>query len=218
MGDQPTIRVEAIGTASAPPDIARVSLFTFAEDPAPGDALTSCSLLAERVLAALREAGVAPSDLETTSIELAQQYRRPNEEAVKDYRASSNLAVTVRPPSEVGRIIAAAVEAAGTGVGIHNVGFDVDDRAPLTSLARRDAVAKALTAAGELADAAGVELGRLVELVEGQGGRPPGGRSIRMAAAARPLGLPMQPPVELGELSVSVCVWAVFEVARVGNS
>jgi len=193
--------------------MARVSFFTYAEDPAPGDALTSCSLLSERVLTALREAGVAPSDLETTSIELTEQHRHREEETVPGYRASSNLAVTVRPPSDAGRIIAAAVGAAGTGVGIQNVSFDVDDRKPLTSLARRQAVFNAVSAARELADAAGVGLGRLVELVEGGGGRPPFGRPVRMAAA-QAAGLPLQvPPVELGELRVSVSVSAVFEVA-----
>jgi len=158
MSDKPTIRVEATGTASAAPDIARIRLFTFAEDPAPGDALTSCSLLTDRVLAALRDAGIASSDLETTSIDLNQQHRREAEASVQNYRASSSLVATVRPPADAGRIIAAAVDAAGTGVGINDVSFDIDDRAPLTSLARRDAVARAVSAAHELADAAGLVL------------------------------------------------------------
>lgn len=136
MGDKSIIRVDATGSASAPADIARVSFSTFAEDPGPGDALTSCSLLSERVLSALREAGVAPSDLETTSIGLSEAHHPyPHEDGVRLYRASSNLAVRVRPPSELGRIIAVGVGAAGTGVGVDHVGFDVDDRAPLASLA-----------------------------------------------------------------------------------
>jgi uncharacterized protein YggE len=190
MSNPATITVEATGIASAPPDIARVSLFTFAEDPAPGDALTSCSLLTERVLGALRDAGVAPSDLETTSIDLNVRHHREPEEAVPLYRSSR------------------------TGVGINDVAFDIDDRSPLTSLARRDAVANALTAARELADAAGVTLGRLVELGEGRGLRPPylpSGLPMRAAAAGRTLG-GGPPPVELGELSVTVTVSAVFEV------
>ena len=79
MDDQPTITVEANGTASAAPDVARVRLSTFAEDPAPGDALTSCSLLTARVLGALREAGVSDSDLQTTSIDLNQHRIRETE-------------------------------------------------------------------------------------------------------------------------------------------
>lgn len=214
MSNPATITVEATGIASAPPDIARVSLFTFAEDPAPGDALTSCSLLTERVLGALRDAGVAPSDLETTSIDLNVRHHREPEEAVPLYRSSSGLVATVRPPGDAGRIISVAVEAAGTGVGINDVAFDIDDRSPLTSLARRDAVANALTAARELADAAGVTLGRLVELGEGRGLRPPylpSGLPMRAAAAGGTLG-GGPPPVELGELSVTVTVSAVFEV------
>ncbi|MGO9581654.1 MAG: SIMPL domain-containing protein [Acidimicrobiales bacterium] len=211
MSDKPIISVEATGTASAAPDVARVRLFTFAEDPTPADALTSCSLLTERVLAALREAGVASSDLVTISIDLNQQHRRDGDRAAEEYRASSNLEATVRRPEDLGRVIAAAVDAAGTGVGISNVRFDVDDRAPLVSLARRDAVAGALRAAHELAEAAGLVLGPLVELVEGGGGRrPPPGGPVLMAAARQALA---PPPVELGELSVAVTVSAVFEVS-----
>ena len=36
MSNPATITVEATATAAAPPDIARIRLFTFAEDPAPG--------------------------------------------------------------------------------------------------------------------------------------------------------------------------------------
>ena len=212
MSDKPTIRVEATGTASAAPDIARIRLFTFAEDPAPGAALTSCSLLTDRVLAALRDAGIASSDLETTSIDLNQQHRREAEASVQNYRASSSLVATVRPPADAGRIIAAAVDAAGTGVGINDVSFDIDDRAPLTSLARRDAVARAVSAAHELADAAGLVLGPLLELVEGVGMQPHFRRSRLMSGAA-PAPRPMPPTVELGELSMAVTVSAVFEVA-----
>ncbi len=209
MTDQSTITVEATGTASAPADVARVRLFTFAEDPAPGDALTSCSLLTDRVLAALRDAGVAPSDLQTTSIDLNVQQRREADETVQNFRASASFVATVRPPEDAGRIVAAAVEAAGSGVGINGVSFDIDDRTVLTSLARRDAVAAAVHAAAELADAAGVVLGPLVGLVEGGGWRPFQPRpAVRMAAAAA-----APPPVEVGELSVSVSVSAVFEVA-----
>ncbi len=117
MGNEQTITVEATGTASAPPDIARLRLFTFAEDPEPGDALTTCSLLAERVLAALKAAGIASSDLETTSIELNQHQhqRRDGEETVSSYRASTGLDAMVRPPEEVGRMVARCGRGGGHG-------------------------------------------------------------------------------------------------------
>jgi uncharacterized protein len=206
MDDQPTITVDANGTASAAPDVARVRLSTFAEDPSPGDALTSCSLLTARVLGALREAGVHDSDLQTTSIDL--NHHRMREEDAATYRATSGLTATIRPPGDAGRVVAAAVDAAGTGVQINGVGFDIDDPSPLRSAARRDAVAQAVGAARELAEASGLVLGRLVELVEGAGRRPP-----RWVAAARPMSAGGAPPVEPGELSVTVGVTAVFEVA-----
>jgi uncharacterized protein YggE len=84
------------------------------------------------------------------------------------------------------------------------------------SLARRDAVVQAIRAAGELAAAAGVHLGALLELAEGTGQRPlPPGMSFRRGLA-RPLAGAMPaapPPVELGELTVAVAVAALFEVA-----
>jgi uncharacterized protein YggE len=207
MNDQPTISVDANGVASAAPDVARVRLSTFAEDPAPGDALTSCSLLTARVLEALRDAGVGDSDLQTTSIDLIH-YRNKETEA-PTYRATSSLTATVRPPADAGRLVAAAVDAAGTGVQINGVGFDIDDPSPLRSAARRDAVAQAVSAARELADAAGLVLGRLVELVEGGARRPPGASGALVMSARAASGAP---PVEAGGLAVTVCVTAVFEV------
>ncbi|MGA2529370.1 MAG: SIMPL domain-containing protein [Acidimicrobiales bacterium] len=219
MVKKATITVQATGSASAPPDNARIRLFVFAEDPAPGDALTSCSLLAERVLAGLRDDGVAPSDLETISIDLNEQHRRDGEASVSTYRASSSLLATVRPPKDAGRIIAAAVDAAGTGVGINNVSFDIDDRAPLLSAARRDAVVQAFSAAHELAETAGLVLGPLVDLAEGNWPRQFGGDHFKRA---RPLSgaqiVQSAPPLELGELSVAVTVTAVFEVVSPATS
>jgi uncharacterized protein YggE len=216
MSNPSTITVEATGTAMAPPDVARIRLSTFAEDPAPGEALTMCSLLSERVLAALREAGVLPDDLESTSIELNEHYRHDTEPPVRLYRASAGLSATVRPPKQAGRVMAAAVDAAGTGVAINNVSFDIDDRAPLFSLARRQAVELAIGAAAELAEAAGMVLGALVELVEADRGRPrPERGQFKAARRAQAAGAP---PVELGELSVAVSVAVSFEVAPVARS
>lgn len=213
MSEPPTIRVEATGTASARPDLVRVTLFTFAEDFEPAVALTAASRLCEVVLSALRGAGVADTDLVTTAIDLGEQHRPREGESGRAYRASTTIVVTVREPEAVGRTVAAAVGAAGTGVGVANVAFDVDDRAPLVSLARRRAVADALAAAGELADAAGLRLGRVLQLAEGGSGvRPLYGRPVRMALARTASGGPTPPPVELGELSVSVGVTAEFEV------
>ena len=214
MGKKATITVQATGVASAPPDNARIRLFVFADDPEPGDALTSCSLLAERVLSGLRACGVAASDLETTSIDLNEQHRRDGDEHVNTYRASSSLVATVRPPKEAGRIIAAAVDAAGTGVGVNNVSFDIDDRAPLLSAACRDAVAEAFGAANELAEAAGLVLGPLVDLAEPGASQLFGGDHFKLSRRRSAAQIVQTaPPVELGELSVAVTVSAVFEVA-----
>ena len=213
MSNPPTISVEATGVASAPADVARINLVTFAADPAPGDAVTSFSLLTERVIGALRDAGVAPSDLATTSIDLNMAYDREPDDGLHMYRASSGLVATVRPPGQAGRVISAAVDAAGTGVGINGVSFDVDDKSPLVSLARRDAVESALSAARELANAAGMALGPLVELSEGGAPHPfaPRGGPVVFAAAHRKMSRG-GPPVEIGDLSVTVTVSAVFEV------
>jgi uncharacterized protein YggE len=218
MPKKSIIMVEATGTASARPDVARVRLSTFAEDPAPEEALTSCSLLTERVLSALGDADVAPSDLATTSINLSQQHAKIGEEIVQHYRASAGLLATVRRPADAGRIVAAAVQAAGTGVGIDDVSFDIDDRGPVTSLARHDAVDRAMNAARELATSAGLLLGPLVKLAEGGGLQPrfgPGPLMMRRGHIAQTLS---GPPLELGELSVAVTVAAVFEVAGIPSS
>lgn len=73
--------------------------------------------------------------------------------------------MTVRPPEGLGRVIATALDVAGTGIAVHNVSFDIDDRTSLTSLARRDAVTRDLNASRELAEAAGLVLGPLLARV-----------------------------------------------------
>ena len=126
--------------------------------------------------------------------------------------------MTVRPPEGLGRVIATALDVAGTGIAVHNVSFDIDDRGPVTSLARHDAVDRAMNAARELADSAGLVLGPLVKLVEGGGLQlrfGPGPLMMRRGRIAQTLSAP---PLELGELSVAVTVAVVFEVAGIPSS
>jgi len=115
--------------------------------------------------------------------------------------------VTVRDLDNIGELLNAAVEAGANS--IYGVQFDVEDDESARSDARQAAVDDAQKQAEELAEAAGVGLGRVqsistyggipVPLYEGKGG-------------AGPMSLAAEVPISPGQLMLTVDVNVVYEI------
>ena len=215
-----SITVPGLGVAYGAPDIAYLNLGVETANEDITAALNDASANMDAVLAALQAGGVAREDIRTTTYNVYQETPYPIPMAMPEggeasepggapapvYHVSTYVEVTVRDTGEIGSLIAAAVEAGANAV--NNVRFDLADRAALESEARLAALDDARARAQQIADALGLTLGDVIEVVEG-GGLYPGpvayGRGGGLEAAS-------VPPISEGALSVSISLTVTFAV------
>jgi len=166
QGPEHTITVVGEGEVSALPDIAIVQLGVQVYDADVQVATQRAAEDMEAVLAALKEAGVADNDIETSYYNLYVE-RPYGPEGPTDevrYQVSNTVQVTIRDLTKLTEILGLAIEAGANN--INSVSFDISDPAELRVQARREAVEDAKATAEELATLNEVELGQVVEVSE----------------------------------------------------
>ena len=191
MTPQPKIVVTGTGEAAVAPDMAIVTLAVMRDAPTAREAMDQANEAMDAVIAAMREAGIADRDLQTTGLSIQARYVYPQnnngeqQPKLVAYQVSNTLTVRVRDVAGVGAIVDRAVT-----LGVNQGGsivFTNDDPSSVRSTARTAAVKDAMERARQLAEAAGVKVGRILEIAE-QGAPPPpmplDGRMARVEAAA----------------------------------
>jgi hypothetical protein len=164
----------------------------------------------EAVLAAARTQGLSDADIQTGAIsvfpEVDHQARR-----VVGYVAGYTLSLRMREMARVSAVMDALAQAAGDALRLG--GFRLSSAAAGEARAEAGvrAVEDARRRAQQLAEAAGVRLGRVLSVVETAATTPdPGPRPMRaFAASAWTAGV----PVEAGSQEVSTKVVVRFEIA-----
>ncbi len=163
-----TITVSGHGTVTTVPD--RASLYFAVETRAQTatGAIARASSDAEAVVQAVRSAGVAEADVQTSQISLAPQTTADGTTIV-GYAAS--VSITVKTAiAKAGPVIDAAVHAGANGVS--GPSLSRSDADALYRTALRAAVADAKDKAAALAAAGGLALGGVQSIVEGAGQVP----------------------------------------------
>lgn len=208
--DSTLLSVQAQAEASQAPDIATISagVVTQAAD---GDAaMRENAGQMNRVLAALKSAGVAERDIQTSGVNLHPQYRYVENQApqITGYQASNTVNVKLRDVARMGKVLDALV-ASGANQ-INGPSFGIDKPEPLFDQARVEALKLAQARAETYAKALGLRVRRIVSIGEGGAGMPaPMPRMAMMKAEAYD-----STPVAAGESSVSVSLDVVFELGR----
>lgn len=228
------VRVFGVGEAAGAPDVARTQLGVDVRAATAEQAVADASQRMAAVIAALKQQGIAESDLRTSQYALSfeQEPRDPQPLAAAPapaaaakpqppaaaaaepkagprgyYRASNTVTVTIRDLSKVGRVLQVAADAqANTAYGIQ---FDLEDDAALVNEARKLAIDDARQAAQELAKLTGVELGEVVSITEEE---PDDGQPTTYALAASNADASV--PVEHGEVTVRYGVQLVYATKR----
>lgn len=210
--DATTLSLSADGQAKVVPDEATITLGVQTTAPAAADAMRQNAVLMTQVTDALRRAGVADKDIQTSSLNLEAQYVYAQNVAPKltGYQATNNVTVTVEDLTRLGPAID-AVTAAGANQ-VSGVSFGLKDATAAEDQARLAAV-KALRAKAELyANATGYRVARLVNLSEGAASQS---SPVRPMMARMTVGAAAAPtPISSGKLTVSIDVNAVYELAK----
>lgn len=205
--DPAVLAVAGQAEVRAAPDRARFTATVLDEGEAADAVMAANSERSERMLAALREAGVASEALRTTGIRLHPVWTpRPRnagddwQPRISGYQARNQIEVTSDDLAAVGELIAVAVRAGANELG--SIEFTLEDQTVPRTEAIRLATARALAEARTLAEAAGARPGDIIELqLDEASSRPP---VLRAAMDARAEFAAV--PVEPGELRIGARV------------
>lgn len=206
-----TFNLSAFGETRIAPDMASIGLGVVTDGKTAAEALAANAARMTQVMAALRRAGIADRDIQTSNLSVAPQYRYVQDQApvLTGYQVSNQVTVTVRDLKRLGPAVDATVGAGANQV--NGISFGLADPTAAENAAREAAV-KALAAKADLyARATGYRIARLVSLSEGGGYSPPAPMPVMaMAARAKDMGTPMSG----GELTVRIDISATYEATR----
>jgi uncharacterized protein YggE len=207
---QPSLNLSATGEVKVAPDMATISFGVVTEAATAQEAMAQNATRMTQVAAALRRAGIAERDIQTSGLNLQAQYDYVQNEPPKlrGYQATNRVTVNINDLTKVGTT-ADAVVAAGVNQ-IDGISFGLKDPKTAEDQARRLAV-QALQAKARLyAEALGVQLGGIRSLNEGGGYSPQPPMPVfaaRMAMAGND-----STPVSAGELSVKIDITGVYDI------
>lgn len=210
---QPRIVVTGEGEASARPDMAILTLSVMKQAETAREALTANNSATTQVVDALKKSGIADKDLQTAGIQINPVYTYTNkpdgtqEGKLTGYQVYNTLTIRVRDIAKTGEVIDQAVTLGVNQGG--SIAFTNDDPSATVTEARKKAVADAIAKAKTLTEAAGVTLGRIVEMSEQNFAQPPIPIAAKSYAQDSAAGAA---PVEAGENSYKVQVNVTFEL------
>lgn len=199
--EQPVVVVSAVGVASAVPDAVVLHLSVEVVDDEPGVAVSRVAALVDDLLRLLDAEGVAAADRRTTGLSVDPHWDQ-RDEGPRGHQAQYSLQAVARDVGTAAALVQRAADTAGGALRVHSFQLTVRDPAPHRAAARADAVRACREQAGQLAEAAGVRLGRLLRLVEGGEQR----YAVMESASGRAAG----PGIEQGTQEVAVGVTATY--------
>jgi uncharacterized protein YggE len=179
--------LNATGTVSRVPDLAINSAGVVTKSTTATGAIAENASRMERVRAALKRAGIADRDIQTSSINLNPDYRYENNQppVLTGYQASNNVSIKFRDIRNSGKILDALV-AEGANQ-INGPSLTIDEPEAATDEARAKAIAVGRARAELYARSLGMRVTRLLSVSESGGySRPmPYAADAMMVSGAR---------------------------------
>jgi uncharacterized protein YggE len=199
----PTISVTGEATISVAPDLAQVDGGVTSEAKTAREASEANNKAMTAVMAALKSAGIAAADIQTSRLSLQPQNAPPRPGArapIVGYQASNRVTVRIRDVTKVANTIDTLVTAGANDIG--GIIFMVSKQSQLLDEARGKAIDDARRKADVYAKATNVRLGAPVSITEeGSGGPVP---MMRAQYKADAVGAPVSPGEETLRISVQV--------------
>jgi uncharacterized protein YggE len=190
------ITVLGAGSANVTPDRASFAFGTVSQARTAAAALAASSQAVERVISALRNAGVARADIQTADVSLSPR-TNDSGDTIVGYTASNTVTAVVRRLGDAGAVVDAAVGAGANQVSGPNLIASDQDAAYRNAL--RAALANARGKAETLASTSGLTLGRITAITEAGGPMP-----LPAAEGTRDTAAPIEPGTQKIEAMVSV--------------
>jgi len=211
---QEGVWVSGNGKVSAVPDVAILRLGIEAQEASVAVAQARAAEAMDSVKAALTGEGVAEKDIQTQYFNIRRVTRWDNvkeQEIVIGYRVTNMVTAKIKEMEKVGTIIDAVAVAGGDLTRIDSIGFTIDDPSAYYAEARQKAVADAEAKAKQLAEVAGVKLGKPTYISENVYMPAPIYRQDMMMEKAA--GAPaVETPISPGEMEISLNVQLAYAI------
>ena len=200
--------VVAQGEVHRVPDLARINAGVVTQAPTATEAIRQNAARMESVRAALRRAGIAARDIQTSTINLQPSYRYGENQPpqLTGYQAQNEVTVRFRDIAETGRILDALV-AEGANQ-ISGPMLSVDQPEAALDEARTLALAAARQRADLYARALGMRVSRVLSVSEAGGSMPP----PRPMMMARDMAQEASTQIDPGEQTLGVTLTVSFEL------
>ena len=201
------IVVAGTGRVSVEPDLAELRLGVSVARPTVDGARGVAAATMDAILAAVAAAGVDRRDVRTTrlSVQPRYDYRDNQPPVLTGYELANVVEVTVRDLDRLGDVLDGTLGAGATSM--DGLSFRLADPEPAEREARLRAMAAARARADVLAEAAGLAIVGVSDIVEGG---PPPFPLPRMRAERMMLAADQSTPVESGLMEVAVSVTVTY--------
>lgn len=196
MATTPLVRVNIAESLRTPPDEASMTVGTQAKASTATAAVAANKVKTEKLLAAIRAAGVRERDIQTQGIQLQPDYRwdqvpgSQGRQTLIGYIASNSVQIKTRDIDKLTSLLDALTTAGADTV--YGPNFGISDPAPLRKEARIRAMARGQAEATEYARNNGYTSVRLLSVEEGTSYR--GTDVIVTGASVRNMSAPPPPP------------------------
>ncbi len=199
------VTVTGEATVAATPDMASIRVGVSSSAKSAREASDANAKQMTAVLAAVKDAGIAERDVQTSWLSLQPQYdpNRTGGLRLLGFQASNQVTVKIRELDKIASVLDRAIAAGANEMS--GIEFIVSDRGKLLDKARGDAIAEARRKAELYARAAGTKVGNVVAISE-EGSTPP--VSYPMQAMRAGASVPIAP----GEKTLRAVVMVSYEL------
>jgi len=210
--DGTLLSVSAQAESKRVPDVATMSTGVVTQAADANTAMRQNAMQMAKVVAAIKAAGVAERDIQTSGISLNPQYRYAENQppAITGYQASNTVNIKVRDITELGKVLDSLVAQGANQV--NGPSFEVDKPDEAYDEARLAALKKAESRARTYADAIGMRVRRIVSISEGGGFQPP--MPMMRMQAMDSMAANKETSVSPGETTLSASLDVVFELGK----
>jgi uncharacterized protein YggE len=201
--------VVATGEVTRVPDVARINTGVTTMAPTATAAISQNAQRMASVRAALKRAGIADRDMQTSSLSLNPEYRHDQARApvLTGYRAGNEVSVRFRDIADTGKIIDALVAQGANQISGPMLSIDKPEQA--LDEARVAALKTARARADLYAQAMGRRVKRMLSVSEAGGGMP---YPRPMYGEARGMSADASSKIDPGEQAVTVSLSVSFEL------
>jgi uncharacterized protein YggE len=204
------------GKVYATPDVAILTLGIESQEASVVEARDKAVVAMEAVTAALKAQGIADEDIQTQYFNIYQVTRwdsNKETEVVTGYRVTHTVTVKVREIEKAGDVIDAVVAAGGDLTRINNINLTIEDPQPYYEQAREKAFDYANAKAQQLAEKAGVKLGKVTYITESSGSSGIIYRNYAVYEDAVAVPAPtVATNISTGELEITATVNVAYEI------